>query len=75
MGPKALDPEEVLARNPQIDRRQLDEFRELLRRLQEQGIQRKDYELAPPFGGARVTVRDQGGTRIRLRSVAYDDQQ
>lgn len=53
-----LSPEEILRKNPQIDREELDEARELLRRLREHGAHRKDYDLVPPFGGRRVTILD-----------------
>jgi hypothetical protein len=55
---KRLNPDEILRQNPQIDLDELDEARELLRRLRDQGSHRKDYDLVPPFGGHRVTVLD-----------------
>lgn len=62
---KRLNPDEILRQNPQIDRDDLDEAREMLRRLQEQGAHRKDYDLIPPFGGRRVTVLDDVRTDSR----------
>lgn len=62
---KRLNPDEILRQNPQIDREELDEARELLRRLREQGAHRKDYDLVPPFGGRRVTVLDDVRTDSR----------
>lgn len=62
-----LNPDEILRQNPQIDREEVDEARELLRRLREQGAHRKDYDLVPPFGGRRVTVLDD--VRIDSRPV------
>jgi hypothetical protein len=57
--------EDILRQNPQIDRDQLEEMRETLRRLREQGARRKDYDLVPPFGGRRVTVLDDARAEPR----------
>lgn len=56
--PKRIDQGEILARNPQIDPKRLEESREMLQRLREMGVQRKGYDLAPPFGGRRASVQD-----------------
>lgn len=60
-----LNLDQVLGKNPQIDRDELDEAREMLRRLQEQGFHRKDYDLVLPFGGRRVKVLDDTRTDSR----------
>lgn len=57
---KRLSPDDILARNPEIDRDQLEEAREALRRLREMGVQRKGYDVVSPFGGGhRVSVHDE----------------
>lgn len=55
---RRMDLEEILRQNPQINEQELDKAREMLRRLQDQGVHRKEYDLIPPFGGRRVTVLD-----------------
>ena len=66
-----FDLEEILSRNPQIDAEQLEDAREMLRRLREQGLKRKGYDLATPYGGRRVTVVEETGANdprfVRLR--------
>lgn len=66
---KRLNLDEILRKNPQIDRNELDEAREMLRRLQEQGAHRKDYDLVPPFGGRRVVVQDDAHIDSRSLGV------
>jgi hypothetical protein len=39
----------------QID--QLRQSRELLEKLRDHGLQKKGYDLAPPFGGKRVSIK------------------
>ncbi len=57
---KRLNPDDILSRNPEIDRDQLEEAREALRRLREMGVQRKGYDVVSPFGGGhRVSVHDE----------------
>ena len=68
--PEPFDLEKTLSRNPHINRDRLEEGRDLLRRLRNGGAQRKNYDLAPPFGGRRAAVRDDANTdsrRVRLR--------
>lgn len=50
--------EQILRKNPRVDREDLDEAREMLARLREHGAHRKEYDLVSPFGGRRVTVLD-----------------
>lgn len=68
---RRLDLEQILAGNPQIDPEQLEEAREMHRRLRERGIRRKDYDLASPFGGHRASVQEDTGADdprlVRLR--------
>lgn len=64
--PTHIELEDILSRNPQIDQDELEKAREMLRHLREQGVRRKDYDLAPPFGGQRVSVRDGARTEPRL---------
>jgi hypothetical protein len=53
-----LNLDEILSRNPGIDRAELEEAREVLQRARDQGMERKGYDLALPFGGRRVAVQD-----------------
>ena len=71
--PKHIDLEELLARNPQIDPKRLDEARELHRRLRERGVRRKGYDLAHPFGVPRVAVRDDRPSEPRLSQYRDPD--
>lgn len=64
--PAQIDIEEILARNPRISREQLEQLREMLRQLRERGVERKGYDLAPPFGGHRVAVQDHARGELRL---------
>jgi hypothetical protein len=64
--PERVELEEILIQNTQIDEVELSKARELLRRLREQGVRRKDYELVPPFGGHRVSVRDEARPEPKL---------
>lgn len=64
--PKEFDLEDVLRRNPHIDRERVKEAQELIRRLREKGVQRKGYDLAPPFGGRRVIAKDAPAAAPRL---------
>ena len=74
--PEPFDLEKILSRNPHINRDQLEEGRDLLRRLRDGGARRKNYDLAPPFGGRRAAVRDDANTdgrRVRLRHSSDAD--
>ncbi len=62
--------EEVLDRNPRIDREKLEESMAVLRHLREDGLARKGYDLVPPHGGRRVSAQDDARSeprRIRSR--------
>lgn len=61
-----LDFDEILSRNPRINQDQLEQARAMLRRLREHGLQRKGYDLAPPFGRYRVSVQDNARGEPRL---------
>jgi hypothetical protein len=66
MPQEEIDLEEVLSRNPQVDREKLQESRALLRDLRERGTRRKRYELDGPFGGERASVRDNVRNEARV---------
>lgn len=66
-----LLPEDILARNPQIDREKLEEAGEMLRRLRERGVRRKGYDLASPLGGHRAEAQDD--LRVDSRTVHLRD--
>ena len=61
-----FDANEILALNPQVDREQSEAVMDLHRRLQEAGVQRKSYDLAPPFGGRRASVQDDARSDVRV---------
>ncbi|MGH2587474.1 MAG: hypothetical protein ACRDJE_21365, partial [Dehalococcoidia bacterium] len=72
--PVRLDMDEILSRNPQVDREELEAMRELLSRLREQRVLRKRYDPAP-IGGRRITVRDDARADpriVRLKPVRDD---
>ena len=52
-----VDVEEILRRNPQIDRGKFEEGRRALERQGERPLQRREYDLLPSHGGKRVSVR------------------
>ena len=54
--PGRIDYDELLARNPHIDPKQVEKANELYRGLRDMGVQRKGYDLAPPYGGRRVAA-------------------
>jgi hypothetical protein len=68
--PKQVDPAEILARNPQVDPDRLERALEALRRLRDRGLRRKEYDLAPPFGGRRASVQDGARLEPRLGQLA-----
>jgi D-mannonate dehydratase len=47
--PTELDQQDVMTRNPKIDRTQLEEVRELMEELRESGIEPARYNLEQPF--------------------------
>jgi hypothetical protein len=55
---KPFDADDIISRNPQVDRQQLEKVRGLFRRLREKGVLQKGYGLASPYGGQEFTVRD-----------------
>ncbi len=61
-----FDADDVLARNPHIDREQVEEVMDLHRRLKDAGLQGKNYDLAPPFGGRRASVQDDAHSDVRI---------
>lgn len=61
-----LDVDDILSRNSQIDHKELERFREAARQLRDLGVKPKEYDLAPPFGGRRVVVRDDPRTDTRI---------
>jgi hypothetical protein len=68
--PEHLSLEDILDRNPQINRERLEESRDLLRRLRSRRDHRKGYDLVPPFGGRSANIRDDAGAesrRVKLR--------
>ena len=54
--PTTLDKEQVLAQNPHIDRKKLDEMLEKVQRLRQGQVRRKEYDLPPPYGGPGVVA-------------------
>lgn len=72
--PEPFDVDELLEHNPQIDRERLEEARELHRRLREAGVRRKAYDLAPPFGGRRASVREDAKSDSRVVQVRLPGQ-
>ncbi len=61
-----FDADDVLARNPHIDREQIEEGMDLHRRLRDAGLQRKEYDLALPFGGRRASFKDDAHSDVRI---------
>jgi hypothetical protein len=61
-----MSQEEILARNPQVKPEELEKARELRRQLREMGVQRKGYDLAPPFGGKHAVTRKDEWSADRI---------
>lgn len=61
-----LNEDEILAHNPRIDQEKLGEVTENLHRLRDEGLRPKGYDLAPPFGGRRASIRDDARVNVRL---------
>lgn len=61
-----MDQEEILSRNPQIDPVELERLQEAIRRLREQRVRRKEYELESPFRGRRPIVREDPSNDQRI---------
>ncbi len=61
-----LNEDEILARNPGVDREKLEGIAEGLRRVREEGLRPKGYDLAPPFGGRRASIQDDARVNVRV---------
>ncbi len=67
--------EEIFAGNSKVSREEVERVRELVRKLQESGTGRTGYDLAPPFGGRRVSTGTSGSDDpklVRLRHSRAD---
>lgn len=64
------DPDEILARNPQVDPDRLEQTRKVLRELRAMGMPRKGYDLALPYGGRRAIPQDDARIAPRLVRLA-----
>lgn len=54
--PDRIDVDEIISRNPQVDREQLEKAGEMARNLRDMGVHRKGYNIASPFGRRRIAV-------------------
>lgn len=66
--------DEVIERNHKLDKEAIQKNHDLTERLREQGVQRKEYDLAPPFGGQRMTVQDDPNRDPRFVRLRRSDQ-
>jgi hypothetical protein len=64
-----FDVGDILARNPHIDPDRVTRVTTLIERLRALGVGRKEYDLALPYGGRRVTPPDQARSEPRLRQA------
>ena len=46
---KKFDVKKLIAGNPKVDKKQLNEARRAMRKLREAGVEPSEYNLAPPF--------------------------
>lgn len=58
--PERTDMDEILKLNPHLTPDDLESARALLQKLRRHGSVGPGYRLAPPFGGRRVSVGDNG---------------
>lgn len=63
---KVLDMEDVIASNPQVDTKQVQEVLDTLRELRKSGITRASYNLVSPYSR---TVSPSAGSRPDPRTV------
>ena len=56
--PQRIDLDDLLAKNPQVDANQLNESAKLTEELQNSGLSRRGYTLAPPFARRRAQIDD-----------------
>lgn len=73
----SMDIDDILDRNPGIDRELLEKSRELLRQLRSRGVVRKGYDLGLPSGGHRAMPSETPQADIpvvrRFRRGQVDD--
>lgn len=60
-----LNVEALLAKNPQVDRKLLEENRKKIEEAQKLSGQKKELPVAPPFGGRRLVPDDAAIDRSR----------
>lgn len=65
--PKKLDIEEILRKNPHIDKAKLREGRELSEQLRDLGLMGKGYNLVSPGKERRAQIADSKGQRYAIR--------
>ncbi len=61
--PEKLVLEEILKKNPKIDRKKLQEALDLAEKLRRLGLCRRGYRLATPFNRKQVRVPDEFDSR------------
>lgn len=66
--------DELIDRSPKLDREAIQKSDDMTEQLREQGVQRKGYDLALPFGGHRVTVQDHPSVDRRLLRLRKAEQ-
>jgi hypothetical protein len=47
--PQPLEVEKLIANNPSVDRKQMDEARLAIKQLRSEGVKRAEYDLEVPF--------------------------
>jgi hypothetical protein len=71
--PEYIDISDILKANPQICPDSLEESRQMLSKLRASGTRSSGYNLAPLFGGRRVSIQEDSSEdkrTVRLRSLS-----
>lgn len=72
--PDWMDKDEILARNPQIDRERLEKIGEMARQLRDKNPRQKGRETSPASGRRRISAQQEDGQTdpraVRLRRSA-----
>lgn len=68
--PQPLEIEKLIANNPSVDRKQMDEVRVAIKQLRDAGVKRAEYDLEVPFSRRPARAPDAAqrqGSRGGLR--------
>ena len=67
--PKHLELDEILALNPQVDEQLLNQSKELLSKLRQAGISKRNYNLVSPYSRRSELLSKEGSVDPRTVRV------